>query len=395
VRWYAVLTALLLSLPQGILAAENLNGAARELANKTAAFVGRGEAISLTWRNLSSLDSSELSAARRAFEAALRESGTRPGEAAAPVEAQVTLSENGRQFLLVEEIRRGDERQVWISAWPRPAAAPEAGTALRLERTLLWRQGEQILDAAVAGDTALVLSRSWITWLSRSNGQWTAGPTLTLPGPKNWPRDARGRIRIVGGNFQVNLPGMECRGPVEGTPAIECHPGDSPWVLDSGSRMMLLANLAPGRNYFDGRVALQNGTTKTIAPFFSAAATGDPASPTWVLTMLDGRAQLFNGNFDPLSTLSGWGSDVAGTDAHCGGTSPVLATKPGDAREPDAIQAYAVNERTVAPLSRPLAFSGPVTALWPSGSGAVAVSQDLTTGKYEADLVTVDCAPRP
>lgn len=369
-------------------------GAARELARKTASFVGRGEPVSLTWRNASSLGAADLTVARRAFEGALREAGSRPEDGSAPSEAQITLSENSRQFLLVEEIRRGDDRQVWISAWARPGATPESGAGMRLERTLLWRQGEQILDAALVGDTALVLSRSWVTWLSRKNGQWSPGPSIGLPGPKNWPRDLRGRIRVTAGTFQISLPGMVCSGPATGPSAIDCRPAEDPWVIDSGGKNLLLANLAQGRNYFDGRVATQTGTTKSVAPFFSAAALGDAAAPYWVLAMLDGRAQIFNAAFDPVSSVAGWGSDVAGIDTKCGGGPAVLATKPVDAREPDAIQAYKVDPRTVAPLTPPLAFSGPVTALWTSGGdSAIAVSHDLTTGKYEVYVVTMACTP--
>ena len=393
-RWYAVLSALLLFPPQGARAAEDLNGAARELARKTAALVGRGEPVSITWRNISSLGSSELAAARSAFEAALREAGARVADATPAAEAQITLSENSRQFLLVEEARKGDGREVWIAAWARPAPVPEAGAAMRLEKTLLWSQDEQILDAAVAGDAALVLSPSRLTWLARRNGQWTAGTSLELPGPNNWPRDLRGRIRVNSGTFQISLPGVACRGPVEGASVLECHPSDEPWALDSGSQAMLLANFATGRNYFDGRVAAQNGVRKTVAPFFSAAAAGDAAAPVWLLAGLDGRAQVFDSGLDPLGSISGWGSDLAGTDANCSGTAPVMATRPGDAREPDAIQAYAVNGKAATVLTQPLVFPGPVTALWPSGGmAATAVSHDLTTGKYEAYVVTVVCAP--
>jgi hypothetical protein len=283
---------------------------------------------------------------------------------------------------------------VWIAAWARPAAAPEAGAAMGLERTLLWSQDEQILDAAMAGDTALILSPSRVTWLAKRNGQWTAGASMELPGPKNWPRDLRGRIRVNAGTFQIALPGMACRGPVEGPSVLDCHGGDEPWALDSGSQAMLLANFASGRNYFDGRVAAQNGVRRNVGPFFSAAAAGDPTAPVWVMAGLDGRAQVLDSGLDPLGSISGWGSDLAGTDARCSGTAPVLATKPGDAREPDAIQAYTVSGMSATALTQPLAFPGPVTALWPSGGmSATAVSHDLTTGKYEAYVVTVVCAP--
>src|SRR6266478_5330224 len=56
--WLAVLSALLFILPPGARAADDMGGAARELARKTAAFAGRGETIAITWRNLSGLASS-------------------------------------------------------------------------------------------------------------------------------------------------------------------------------------------------------------------------------------------------------------------------------------------------------------------------------------------------
>src|SRR5215471_11383280 len=84
-------------------AADDLGSAARELARKTAALAGRGEAVSLSWRNLSSLGTAELAQARSAFEGTLRESGARVGEGTPAVEGQVTLSENQTQYLMVEE----------------------------------------------------------------------------------------------------------------------------------------------------------------------------------------------------------------------------------------------------------------------------------------------------
>src|SRR5205823_6017720 len=117
----AALSALLLCATRWGCAADDLGGAARELARKTAAFAGRGEPVSITWRNLSGLGSAELGQVRSAFEAALRDAGARPAENAATVDARVTLSENQSQYLLVEEVRKGDERQVWMAGWQRTA----------------------------------------------------------------------------------------------------------------------------------------------------------------------------------------------------------------------------------------------------------------------------------
>jgi hypothetical protein len=86
-----------------------------------------------------------------------------------------------------------------------------------------------------------------------------------------------------------------------------------------------------------------------------------------------------------------WGSDIAGTDARCGGGSQVLATRPAEG-EADALQAFAVSNQAVTAMTGAVDFPGPVTALWPSGGTSVlAVARDLRTGRYAAYLVTVVC----
>jgi hypothetical protein len=135
--WYAALSALLLLAP-GARAADDLNSAAATLARKTAAFIGRGEAVALTYRNISSLGSAELAQVRTALEGALRDAGGRPADSAT-VEARISLSENDSQYLLVEEARRGEERQVWIASWTRASMALAKPGALLLDRKHRFR----------------------------------------------------------------------------------------------------------------------------------------------------------------------------------------------------------------------------------------------------------------
>ena len=101
VKGSAVLSALLILLPWSARAADDMAGAVRELARKTAALAGRGEPVTVTWRNISSLPSGDLNQARMAFEAALRDAGVRISEVAPVVEARLTLSNNPSQFLIV------------------------------------------------------------------------------------------------------------------------------------------------------------------------------------------------------------------------------------------------------------------------------------------------------
>ncbi len=72
-EWRTLLAALLCLL--GAAAADSPNAAALSLARKTAAFTGRGEAVAVSYKNVSSLEPGEWSGVRTAFEAALRDAG--------------------------------------------------------------------------------------------------------------------------------------------------------------------------------------------------------------------------------------------------------------------------------------------------------------------------------
>jgi hypothetical protein len=232
--------------------------------------------------------------------------------------------------------------------------------------------------------------------------------SLPLTPSRPWPRDLRGHLRASGGGFKAYLPGVACSGVLAPSLTVDCHPSDEPWTLDAGARGVLLAAFAAGRNYFDGRVSAANGIHKTLAPFYSAAPAEENGHEYWLLAMLDGRTQIFDAALDPVGGAAGgvagsvaggvavsaaaWGSDLAGTGARCGGGSQTLATKAGDAREPDAVRAFGLVDRTPVPLSAPLDLPGPVTALWSlGGNGALAVVADLATGRYQAYVITVNC----
>jgi hypothetical protein len=384
----AVLSALLVLLPWDACAADDIAGAVRELARKTVALAGRGEPVSTSWRNLSSLASGDFNQVRIAFDAAVREAGGRVSEIAPVVEVRLTLSGNPSQFLLVEEARKGDERQVWIASWKRPAptGAP-AGSTLTVEKKLVWEQDEPILDVVMLGTGILVLSPSRVS-LQKD----TVTETVPLTPTRPWPRDLRGHLRVNGGGFKAYLPGVACSGATDPSLTMDCHPSDEPWTLDAGARGVVLANFTPGRNHFDGRVSTANAIRKTVGPFFSAASVEESGRAYWLLAMLDGRTQIFDAAFEPVGSVASWGSDLAWTEAHCGGGSQILATKAGDAREPDAIRAFGLVNRTPVPLSAPLDLPGPVTAFWSlGGNAALAVVSDLATGHYQAYLITVNC----
>jgi hypothetical protein len=383
----AALAAILFLFPRFSPAAEELPGAVRELVGRTTAFLGPRVPAKLTYRNISSLADAELAGVRREFEASFSETGE-----GTPAEIRLTLSENQSQYLLIEEIRRGDESRVWMAGWNRPAAFVASGFGLTMERKLVWEQEEPILDLALSENSMLVLSPTRLTLYERQGDGWQARQSVPLAPAKPWPRDLHGRLRVTGDRVQVFLPGVECGGTSGGSFSIECHPSQEPWVLESGMRGILLANFAPERNYFDGHVVSQDGSRRTVPPFYAAAAGDDTGGTLWLLALLDGQTGMFNASFEAVGTVPFWGSDIVGVSAPCAGGSQVLATRPGDVNDPDAIQAFSIVNRTANPLAAPLAFGGPVTALWPaSTAAALAVASDPATGKYAAYLVTLAC----
>lgn len=381
----AFVPALLFLILPAAEAADDLNGAARELARKTTVF-GKVDPAAISWRNVSSLGSGELAQARTAFEAALQEAGSRTGSA--PVlTVRITLSQNPTHYLLVEEAQSGEDREVWIAAWKRTGIVHNNPPGMTLQSRMVWEQDEPILDVAFVGDATLVLSPFKLTLHARDGSQ-----SVDLTPVKPWPRDLRGHLRVTAGSFQAFLPGMVCAGTAASPFHMECHGAEEPWVLESGSRGILLASFAAARNYFDGRVVTQSGSRKSIAPFFSAAAVEEQGRISWVLAMLDGRAQIFNSSFEPQGSFALWGSDIAAVEAHCGAASQIIATRTGDSTVPDAVQSFALVNGAAVPLTAPITFTGPVTAMWPSGAGSVlVVARDLSTGKYGAYVISVAC----
>jgi hypothetical protein len=149
---------------------------------------------------------------------------------------------------------------------------------------------------------------------------------------------------------------------------------------------------APARNYFDGRIVTREGLRKTLEPFYSAAMAEDQGRQIRLHAMVEGGTRIFDAALDPVGNIAGWGSDIVGTGARCGGGSQMLATRPGDGAGPDAIQAFSIVNRVPVALTAPVDFPGPVTALWPvDDSAALAVSWNPGTGKYQAYVVTVVC----
>lgn len=372
--------------------AQTPDAAARELAHGVAAALGREPAV-FSFRNLSSLPLVRTGEVRAALENELRARGVRMEESAA-TEIRTTLSENLRYWLLIAEVWRGESRTVLMSHWPRtPASAPPP--ALEIERRLVLEQDEPILDFALSDDAAgeqrlFVLEPERVVVYRRAGAEWEQ--RAEFPVAHAAARDLRGRLAVQTHRFQAYLPGVACRGVMD-PPALECSTGDALWPMVSGASLAGHAPFRAGRNAFEGPLITAGGMKATLPAFFSLALAGTAAEPLWVVSAVDGRTLAFDAGFVPAaSPVTGWGSEIAGLEARCNGGRQVLATRPGDAHEPDAVQAWELGPAGAVPASAPLEFPGPVTALWPSGAAsAAAVVRDPATGRYAAYHLAIRC----
>ena len=114
--------------------------------------------------------------------------------------------------------------------------------------------------------------------------------------------------------------------------------------------------------------------------------------PQWIFTRLDGRAWLHD---------AAWNSIAAGRLGqryrryrNMRPRSLLLATRPGDGSEKDAIRVLS-RSWTARRRKRPrrIDMPGPVTALWPiDESSAVAVARDLASGEYAAYRLAISCS---
>lgn len=374
--------------------AQSPDAAARELARAAAAALEK-EAAVLSIRNNSSLPAPEFASLRAALVSALRAQGVRTAETA-EAELRVTVSENPRNWLLVGEAHRGGARTVVMAGWPRTSARARAPLpAVFIERRLVLEQDEPILDFALTGEGGpdarlLVLEPARVAVYGRGESGWEQRAAFPVPFPA--ARDPRGRLAVQGNAFQAWLPGVSCRGTLEPS-AFECRAGDALWPLSSGASLAGHGTLRAGGNAFEAGIFTASGTPANAPPFYSMAVAGSAAAPLWVFACLDGRAAVYDPALSPAAApVAGWGSDIAGVEAPCGAGRQVLATRPGDAHEPDGVQAWEIGRAGAAPVSSPVEFAGPVTALWPSGAAsAAAVVRDPDTGRYAAYHLAIGC----
>jgi hypothetical protein len=298
-------------------------------------------------QNISSLSGENVAMVRQALEGELARRHFRlspaksepVGSSDSVARARLTFSENTIGYVWVAEIRTGDVRQTVMVFAPREERGlrERAKASLAMSRKTVWQQGAPILDFAfLPSETAekskfVVLLPEWLAFYTGGEGEWKLDRSFLIPHLKPWPRDLRGYISVA--DMKILLPGLECVGDFERPDSFRCSSG--------GSR-----------------------ASSTLASVASVDIEGHR------------------------------GSDTVSLPLTCDDTSVVVTTGTGDWTQPDFLQGYKmVSDRAVA-FGDPVAFPGPILALWssPDGTSLRVVSRNLQTELYEASIVSVTCS---
>jgi hypothetical protein len=393
-----------------------------------------------SFRNVSSLSPDEAERARAAILKEIRAQGLRiienDGRATSPeqqssaqqsnTQIQITLSENVDGYLWVAEISAGESREVVMQAVPRWTSAerPRGAPLFLLQSQKLLEQEAPILDfelidGPLGRPRLLVLEPTRVVLRANENGSWQTIQIAALAGTENRPRDLRGFLKVRGNAFEILLPGILCQGTAAETLGAQCSRNEQPWEFDLGEAGKLHGTLVAGKNFFSSS-GIDGGGARSLPPFFSAAGLKTNGDAAWAVTGMDGRARLYSAEkqepagsrryqkddvakdnhntemekgAEPLVIIEGWGSDIASVKTDCGASRQILATRPGDWIERDAIQAFEITDKQPVEVSPQLEFSGPVMALRQAKAGgtARAVIRNLQTGRYEAHTVSLSC----
>jgi hypothetical protein len=278
-----------------------------------------------------------------------------------PVDVALTISENLQGYLLVAEIHRDNGTLVEMVAYHPDPPAPQARPAVSLEKRLLWEQATPLLDVAILSDQMILLDASRMDRYERNGAKWELKETAPVT-PVN-VRDPHGRLHVSGDSVSADLPGIVCQGTWKPMLSVQCDEGGS---------------LSAGRNTMD----LHDGR----AAFFNIA----DINGQHLVAEVDGRTHVYDDANNSVGSFDAWGSDFVPVRDSCGGAY-IAATAAVDHKSADSIALYSIIDGAPFRMSDPAEFPGPVTALWPSGSGAMAVVRNLSTGNYAAYSLSVDC----
>lgn len=340
-------------------------------------------------QNRSSLDATEFASISAAFADELQREGVKVVTADSATSVSVTVTQSPTQYLAVAQIQRKENPETLLGTLGavKGLTEPASSFSLELHRELLFSQDTPILDMFFDLDstTAFVLGPQEVSTYARQSDHWVLSSSERLPRHQPPARNQRGFF-----GFGIDMASAQFSAEL-------CQMYFLPDAKPKGWHCEKDATAVPVR----GVSSEASGGNKGAA-WLSAAQIEADGKIRLVITGQDGLARLYEDGSEPAATFSGWGSEIAALRSGCGSGWQLLLTSPTDWTQPDTIQSVEIRDRRAAPTSTPMEFSGPIVALHTPGTRAVgptkptvqafAVDHNLQTGRYEAYLLSINCA---
>jgi hypothetical protein len=389
-RLFGLLAFMALSLVTA--AAAPMDAPTADFAKRIFALTGPSSPVTLTFRNVSSLDPDQVRVVRTAIETQLRALGTKFVENSPQATlVRVTLSENTRGWLWIAEVTQGSSQRVVMLSVPGGERDLARRGSMSLREELLFTSDDPILDVLhVNSGTAnllIALSPSEVIVYQSNGAGWTQQQKAKIERTAVMPRDPRGHLVTASDHlFDIYLPGSVCSSNASLPITLTCRDADDLWPLGGQN-----AFFNSSRNFFTG--LLRPGLPGPVSPFFSLASIPIADRTMWIFAGVDGQVRWSDGAAEQLlGGTSDWGSDIASLRSGCGAGTQVIAASKGDSSGADSLRAYEILNRQAAPSSVPLAFNGTITSMWTQvPEGRVTAAIQTAKGSYEAYGISLSC----
>ncbi len=316
------------------------NDGVKALAEKIVAAVKPSRAVSLEFKNISSLGGSEVEAVGVGLEEELTSRGLPLGSSGVAVE--VTLSENVESYIWVAEIRRNEKQQdsarvlIVLVSKIATMSTGEKTESLALSKRLVWQQPTEFLDfliverpTTVMSSFLMILEPDRLVYYRSTTPQWQLWQAIPFPRVGLRNRTSQGRISTE--FHRVWGPGGECSGDLADPTTMKCSPKIT---ILAGAHIVVKI---PGYEEYQSELLSER----------------------------------------------------------CGDKSVALVSGNGDWTQPDSLQGYLFSDvvKPDAVLSGgPIEFDGPIMSMQADDRESVhVIVRNLKTGNYEGYIVTATC----
>jgi hypothetical protein len=368
--------------------ADSLEDAARALARRVAASL-HGGPVTCTTQNRSSLNATEFASVSAAFVDELQRQGVKLITIDSGTPVSFTVTQNPTGYLAVVQLQRKENPETLFESLGsvKGIAEPASPFSLELHRELLFVQDTPILDMEFDSNstTAFVLGPQDLSTYGRQPDHWALSSSERLPRHQAPARIERGFLGFGTDMASAEFSDELCQ---IYSPSGDARKG---WHCEKNATAIRVRGVSWG-----------GSESKKRGAWLSAAQFEVDKKTRLVMTGPDGLARLYEDGSEPVASFSGWGGEIASLRSGCGRGWQLLVTGSTDWTRPDAIQAVEVKDRRAVPMSAAMEFPGPIVALHTPGTRGVdpsqptaqafAVDHNLQTGRYEAYLLSINCA---